>query len=132
MTKNKKRLIYAVLTVLLFLTEVCIAVFVKGGFIRYTLGDVLVTILLYTFVRIFLPEGVRLLPLYIFIFSAFVEFLQYVQILKLLGLSQYRLLNIICGSSFSWGDIVAYGVGCLVCAAAVALGVVYKGNHKKL
>ena len=34
------------------------------------MGDVLVVGLIYTFVRIFLPERVRLLPLYIFLFAA--------------------------------------------------------------
>jgi len=34
---------------LLFLTEIAIAVFFKGGFIRHTFGDYLVVLLLYFF-----------------------------------------------------------------------------------
>ena len=109
---RKKRIAYGVATVGLFLVELLIALFVHDRFIRPYAGDVLVVVLLYTFVRIFLPEGIRLLPLYIFLFAAGVEVLQYFRIAEVLGLSDNRILSVVIGSVFDWKDIVCYGVGC--------------------
>ena len=112
MSKGKKIFFYLIVTVLLFLTELMIALFVHDGFIRPYVGDVLVVMLLYTCVRIFIPEGVRLLPLYIFLFAAGVEVLQYFRIAEVLGLSDNRVLSVVIGSVFDVKDIVCYGVGC--------------------
>jgi len=109
---REKRIAYGVATVGLFLVELLIALFVHDRFIRPYVGDVLVVVLLYTFVRIFLPEGIRLLPLYIFLFAAGVEVLQYFRIAEVLGLSDNRILSVVIGSVFDWKDIVCYGVGC--------------------
>ena len=111
MSKGKKSFFYLIVTVLLFLTELMIALFVHDGFIRPYVGDVLVVMLLYTCVRIFIPEGVRLLPLYIFLFAAGVEVLQYFRIAEVLGLSDNRVLSVVIGSVFDVKDIVCYGVG---------------------
>lgn len=114
MEKRKKRIAYFVATVILFGIELLIALFVQDNFIRPYVGDVLVVVLLYTFVRIFWPEGVRLLPLYIFVFAAGVEVLQYFRIAEVLGLSDNRIMSVIIGSVFDWKDVVCYGVGCAV------------------
>lgn len=112
--KRKKRLAYLFATIALFGIEFLIALFVHDKFIRPYVGDVLVVVLLYTFVRIFLPEGVRLLPLYIFLFAAGVELLQYFRIVELLGLSDNRVLSVVVGSVFDVKDIVCYGVGSVI------------------
>ncbi len=112
MSTRKKRIVYLVATVVLFIVELLIALFVHDDFIRPYVGDVLVVVLLYTFVRIFIPEGVRLLPLWIFLFAAGVEVLQYFRLAEVLGLSDNRVLSVIIGSVFDWKDIVCYGVGC--------------------
>ncbi len=109
---QKKRMIYLLATVVLFGIELLIALFVHDSFIRPYVGDMLVVVLIYTFVRIFLPEGVRLLPLYIFLFSAGIEVLQYFRIAEVLGLSENRVLAVVIGSVFDVKDIVCYGVGC--------------------
>ena len=114
MEKRKKRIAYFVATVILFGIELLIALFVQDNFIRPYVGDVLVVVLLYTFVRIFWPEGVRLLPLYIFVFAAGVEVLQYFRIAEVLGLSDNRIMSVVIGSVFDWKDVVCYGVGCAV------------------
>lgn len=114
MTKRKKRIAYGIATVVLFIIELLIALFVHDKFIRPYVGDVLVVVLIYTFVRIFLPEGVRLLPLYIFLFAAGVEVLQYFRIGSVLGLSENRILSVVIGSVFDWKDIACYGVGCVI------------------
>ena len=114
MNLRKKRIAYGIGTVILFITELLIALFFHDDFIRPYVGDVLVVVLIYTFIRVFLPEGVRLLPLYIFLFAAGVEVLQYFRIAEVLGLSDNRVLSVVIGSVFDVKDIVCYGVGCLL------------------
>lgn len=112
MNLRKKRIAYGIGTVILFITELLIALFFHDDFIRPYVGDVLVVVLIYTFIRVFLPEGVRLLPLYIFLLAAGVEVLQYFRIGEVLGLSDNRVLSVVIGSVFDVKDIVCYGVGC--------------------
>ncbi len=117
-TKNlrNKRYFYIWITIALLLIEVLIALFVHDAFIRPYIGDVLVVILLYTFLRIFIPEGVRFLPLYIFIFAAGVEVLQYFNFVAILGLQDSTFFRILLGSVFDIQDVICYGVGCLLIA----------------
>ena len=114
MERRKRRVAYGYATFVLLVIEVLIALFVHDSFIRPYVGDVLVVVLMYTFVRIFLPEGIRLLPLYIFLFAAGVEVLQYFRIAEVLGVSDNRILSVVVGSVFDVKDIVCYGVGCVV------------------
>lgn len=102
------------LTVLLLGIEVVIALFVHDRFVRPYVGDMLVVVVIYTFIRIFIPEKIRLLPLYIFVFAAGVEGLQYFRIVERLGLWDNLFLRILIGSVFDWKDIVCYAVGCLL------------------
>lgn len=111
--KAKLSLKYAFITLVLLVVEVLIALFVHDKFIRPYVGDVLVTILICCFLRIFICQGVRLLPLYVFVFAAGVEVLQYFRIVELLGLSDNRFFSILIGSVFDVRDIVCYGVGCV-------------------
>ncbi len=111
----KQRYPYILLTFLLFSIEVIIALYVHDDFIRPYIGDILVVILLYMFVRIWFPKGIRFLPLYIFLFSILTEWLQYIQIVKLLGLSDVTIFKVLIGSTFDWKDIICYGIGSFVC-----------------
>ena len=109
------RLKYLAAFLILFAAEVLIALFVHDGFVRPYLGDVLVVILLYFFVRSIIPEGIRLLPLYIFLFAAAIEVLQYFDFVDHIGLGGNRIARIILGTTFSFADILCYAVGCLLC-----------------
>ena len=60
-----KRILYTIATIILLVIEVLIALFVHDSIIRPYVGDVLVVVVIYTFVRIFVPERVVILPLYI-------------------------------------------------------------------
>ncbi len=111
MTKRTK---YIIATILLLIVEVLIALFINDTFIRPYIGDVLVVVVLYTFIRSFIPERNRLLPLYIFIFAAGVEFLQYFQIVRLLGLENNRFFATLIGTVFDVKDIICYGIGCAI------------------
>lgn len=114
---RKSRLIYTGLFLLLLLAEVFIALFVHDAFVRPYFGDVLVTVLLCAFCRIFFPKGIRLLPLYVFLFAVAVEVSQYYHLAELLGLSDNPFFATLMGTSFSWYDIVCYGAGCIAFVA---------------
>ena len=111
----RKRLFYLTATLVLFAVEFCIALFVHDRFVRPFVGDVLVVILIYTFIRIFIPEKVRLLPLYVFVFAAAVEILQYFRIVEVLGLQDNVIMSTVIGTSFDIRDILCYFVGCVFC-----------------
>ena len=109
-----KRTAYLLATVLIFLLELFIALFVRDNFIRPYVGDMLVVVLVYTCVRVLFPEKPRLLPLYVFLFAAGVEALQGMRIVELLGLQDNRFFSVLIGTTFDWKDIVCYGVGCVM------------------
>ncbi len=109
---QKSRITYAIISFVLLIVEIYIALFVNDNFIRPFVGDILVVILLCTFIRIFKPDGIKLLPLYIFLFAVCVEVAQYFDYVKLLGLEGNKFFSVLMGRSFSWYDLVCYGVGC--------------------
>lgn len=113
---------YFIATIVLFVTEVLIAtVFKDLFFVRAYLGDVLVTILMYTFVKSFFAIESGKLLIGVFIFSVFIEVLQYFNIADILGLQRGSIAYIVVGNSFSWIDIVCYGAGCLIAFAVERL-----------
>lgn len=115
--KIKIRLAYCAATALLLLIEVLIALYVHDSFIRPYMGDVLAVIAVYTFIRIFIPEKIRILPLFVFIFAFGVELLQYFDLVSKLGLENNTFLRILLGSVFDIKDIICYAVGCIILAA---------------
>lgn len=109
------RKIYLLLTVILFVTEVCIALFVKDSVIRPFVGDVLVVCLVYCFLRIFLQGEAWKIALGVLLFAFTIEILQYFDYVKLLGLENNRILSVAMGRTFEWLDFIAYFVGfCLI------------------
>ncbi|PZO41866.1 MAG: DUF2809 domain-containing protein [Pseudanabaena frigida] len=108
LTFNQK---YFLLTILLFLIEVCIAIWFDDRFIRAFVGDVLVVILIYCFIRSFWKSNETVVALSVFAFACAIEGLQYLNLIDRLGLGQYKLLVIILGSTFDWTDIIAYALG---------------------
>ncbi len=112
--EDMKRIGYAIATVMLLLIEVLIALYVHDAFVRPYIGDVLVVIVIYTFIRIFVPERCKLLPLYVFIFAALVEFSQMFHIVEVLGWQDNRFLSVLVGSVFDWKDILCYATGCIL------------------
>ena len=114
MSLGKKRLVYLFATLILLGIEVLIALFVHDKFVRPYVGDVLVVMVIYMFVRVFVPEKVSLLPLLVFLFATGVEVLQAVNIVEVLGLSNNRFFSTLIGATFDFKDIVCYAVGCAV------------------
>lgn len=105
---------YFLLTVLLFITEVCIALFVQDNFIRPYFGDVLVVILIYCFVKSFLNATVIKAAMAVLLFAFSIETLQYFAIIETLGLQDNSLARTVIGTSFAWEDILAYVVGIVI------------------
>ena len=109
---KKPRLFYSLLFLALLVTEVLIALFVNDYFIRPFFGDVLVTVLICCFCRIFIPTKISALPLYVFLFATAVEISQYFDLVKFLGLENNRFLSVLMGRTFSWPDLLCYAIGC--------------------
>ena len=108
-----KRKIYAVLFVLILITEICIALFLDDPFIRPYGGDILVTVLIGAFIRMCFPNGIKLLSLWVFCFSVAVEIGQYFNFAtKLFG--DNFVMNLILGNTFSAADVVCYVAGCVI------------------
>ena len=120
---------YFLATVFIFLTEVLIATKLKDiFFVRAYLGDVIVVMLIYTFIKTFFRiEDNKKLILGILIFSFLVEFAQYFNIAEKLGFRKGSLMYIVIGNSFSWIDILCYLVGCLL----LFVFVKYQKNPQK-
>lgn len=106
---------YFLISIITFAVEVLIATMFKDlFFVRAYLGDVIVVILIYTLILSFFKiESRNKLIIGIFVFSVMVEVLQFFKIADVLGLEPGSVTAIVVGNSFSWIDILCYGVGCL-------------------
>lgn len=99
---------YFLAAFVLFITEFLIARFINGGFIRNVLGDYLVVFLIYYFLLSFYKWQKIKLAVFVLLVAYLIEILQYVQILKILGIPKSTFTDMILGSSFDWLDMLAY------------------------
>jgi hypothetical protein len=111
MIRPRKR--YLAFTILLLITEIAIALFINDSFIRPYLGDFLVVILIYCFIQSFFNVSILPAAIGCLLFAYSIEILQYLSIVKKLGLEHYRIAYVILGSSFEWTDILMYTLGIL-------------------
>ncbi|MCC4213904.1 DUF2809 domain-containing protein [Leeuwenhoekiella parthenopeia] len=113
MIPRAKRLYYVIGFVILFGIEAAIAMYLKGGFIRSYLGDLLAVILIYTLImscsRLAVKTGLVL--------TASIALL--VEVLQLIDLTQFfegtykQVATLVFGSHFSWIDLLMYALGML-------------------
>lgn len=96
---------------IILLIELLIALFVKDTFFRPYFGDVLVVILIYTFLRSFFKIGIKTSILVVFLFSFAIEISQWIHLIKLLNLEECIIAHWVLGSSFNWWDFLAYIIG---------------------
>ena len=109
---------YLILTLILLLTEVLIAVYMHDDIVRPYIGDLLVVILLYCFVKAFLQAPVLPVALAVLLFSFLIETGQYFHLVSLLGLEDSTLAKVVLGNSFAWMDLLMYitGIACVLIA----------------
>ena len=102
---------YFLLALLLLLVEIGIALLAHDRWLRPYGGDLLVVILLYYVVCSFRQAAPGRVGGAVLGFALLIEGLQYVHFIRWLGLEHSLLANLILGSGFAWGDVLAYGAG---------------------
>lgn len=105
---------YLIMAVLLFLAEIVIAVFAHDSIIRPYGGDFLVVIFLYCLMRALTNASVWKVATGVLLFAYLVEVAQYLQLINMTGLQNNKVARIILGTSFEWGDMLAYTLGIVV------------------
>jgi hypothetical protein len=99
----------------ILLTEVWIALFVNDQIIRPFVGDLLVILLMYAFVRVFIePRNHVVLAVCLLVFAYLVEIGQYFELVSRLGLADLGIARIVIGTSFDWVDFLAYTIGFMI------------------
>jgi hypothetical protein len=105
------RSIYFIAAVIIFMIEIAIALGLGGAFVRGSVGDILVIVLIYCLLRtspIFPPITAAITA----VATGFLdEALQYINIAERLGLKAGSILYIIIGNTFSPHDLLMYLVG---------------------
>lgn len=109
----KKRLVYIILLVLIIAVEVVIAITQHGNWIRYYGGDVIVVWAVYCLVQAVFggKNNHYIVHIGVMVFAFFVEFLQYIHIVDLIGLGDIQFFRILIGTDFSFIDMLSYAVG---------------------
>lgn len=115
---KKIRLKYLAAFLVLFAGEIIIALYVHDSFVRPYMGDMLVVAVICAFLRIFVPQKIKYLPIFIAAFAVLVEVLQYFDFVSLLGLADSRFFSILLGRTFDIKDIFCYIIGGLLFFAA--------------
>lgn len=107
-----------ILALVLFFAEAYIAAYVRDAFIRPFLGDMLVVILIYCFIRSFLnADSIKTAGIVLLIACA-IEASQYFRLIELLGWGNSKIASLLLGTSFSPVDILMYASGALVIVIA--------------
>lgn len=91
--------------------EAFIARYVHDSIIRPYIGDFLVVILMYCFVKSFFELTVLKAAVIVLLFAFGIETLQYLNVIGKLGLKHSSIAKTILGHPFSWMDLLAYTVG---------------------
>lgn len=105
---------YILAFTILLITETIIALFINDAIIRPYIGDVLVIILMYTFIRGVIQKPLKFLPVYLFLFACVVEIAQYYHIADILNFQKNKVVSTITGTSFDLKDILCYLIGALI------------------
>jgi Protein of unknown function (DUF2809) len=121
-----RRYVYRVLALFLFAVEVLIATKLSHlPFVRGSLGDVLVTMLLYFAALAFRDFERWRLAATVFALACLIEGAQYLHLAQALGLAEGSVLRVVIGDTFQWADILCYLIGT---ALALALDLLAKSS----
>ncbi|NQX85194.1 MAG: DUF2809 domain-containing protein [Flavobacteriaceae bacterium] len=104
---------YFIAFMIFLIIEIAIALCFKTGFIRYTLGDYLVVMLLYCGIKSVINIKPMPASILVLCIAYNIEILQFFNILKPLGLESNTFAKLILGSTFHFEDIIAYTLGIL-------------------
>ena len=108
---------------MLFVVEVTIAVAVDDDLIRPYVGDVLVVMLIHAALATVAELPVAPTAGGIYLFACAVEVAQWAGVGELAA--GHPVLQVVIGSTFQWGDLVAYGLGC---ALVVLLAISHRAG----
>jgi len=108
----KRRLVYFSLSIICFIACVLIVKFFNGNqFIRGFIGDIIVILLMYFFIKIFWNFHALKLTIFTLGVAFAIEFLQYLKVTTLFGLEHNTMAQLILGSIFDPRDLIAYTIG---------------------
>ena len=110
----KFKVTYFLAFCILLIIEVCIALYVHDQIIRPFIGDLLVVILIYCFVRAFTKFPYLKVIIGVLLFAYIVEAIQATSFIEWVGLSDNKIAKVILGSTFDWGDMLAYTIGAVL------------------
>jgi Protein of unknown function (DUF2809) len=102
---------FLLISVLLFITEVLIAFFVNDKIIRPFFGDYLAVMFLFYLLASFFKSSKLKIALFVLFISFFLEGLQYIQFLKIIGCEKVTFIKILLGNTFEWLDLLVYTLG---------------------
>ena len=105
---------YFLTSIILLLILIAIAAFVNDRFIRPFIGDALVVVWMYVFLKAFVEMHYFKLANCVLFFSYTIEIAQFFKLVQILGLEDIAIARIIIGSTFDWLDFVAYTIGWIV------------------
>ena len=125
----KRRILYFLISSVLFISGVCLVLFGKHfQHFRGWFGDYIITIFIFFGIKFIFPRLHRIrLAISVFLFSSIVELIQLSGICDYYNLkSAFWQLTI--GSRFDFFDIILYAAGCI--SAAVIDGIIDGINFK--
>lgn len=105
---NKK---YFLLFLVLLAIEVFIAVYIRDKFFRPYAGDFLVVIMIYCVIKSFLKIPILTAALLVFAFACFIEVLQPLDFVNLIGMENNKVASVVLGNYSDWADILLYLLG---------------------
>jgi len=96
----------------LFVIEVLIALIMHDPVVRPYGGDVLAALLVYVAFRVVLQRTLSArLAIAAFTVGTCVEVFQALQLPERLGFTHNAILRVVVGTTFQWGDLLAYAMG---------------------
>jgi hypothetical protein len=116
---------YLLFAIIIFVVEVLIALYVRDSIVRPYVGDYLVVIMIYCFVKAFIKASPLKVAIGVLLFSYLIEFLQYFNFLEAIGLEKNKIAKIVLGHGFEWIDLFAYTLG-----IGTVLLVEWRSNRK--
>jgi hypothetical protein len=125
------RIKYFIAFLILLIIELYIALNIQDQFIRPYLGDVLVVILIYSFLMSFIRLSYKKAIVFVLIFSFTVEISQYFHLIEVLNLRQCQVAHWVLGSSFNWWDFLAYSIGLAIAFVVESKNPKINSDHNR-